>query len=289
LILVQRAALATELVRDLPRLSGEVIRAGWNMIDEDPEASLGLFRRQFDQPTVHLLEQRWDKLKDFERSLEIWRERGIHSICFDDSVYPQRWIETFGKRSPRFLFAFGNIALLSRDSMGVVGSRDASDEAREFARTVANEAVGIGMTVVSGAARGIDQVSMGAAIEAGGTCVGITPELSKSLHGNVEPDQICLISPFSPDASFSAGNAMSRNKLIYAHGLLTIVVQSDVGAGGTWSGAIEAISKGIGRVAVWTKGGLGCEEILRRGGVPIADEKQLIIAMNQDQANTLFD
>ncbi len=289
MILVQRAALTTELVRDLSRPSGEVIRLAWNLLEEDPQASLDAIRGQFDLPTIHTIEARWSRMDDFERALEVWREREIHPICFGDPDYPQRWTGTFGERSPRFLFLFGNQSLLGKEAVGVVGSRDASDEAREFAKAIAGEAVSLGMGVVSGAARGIDQVSMGAALEAGGTCVGITPELAKSVRGDVDPDQICLVSPFSPDAAFSAGNAMSRNKLIYAQGLLTIVVQSDIGAGGTWSGAIEAISKSIGRVAIWTNGGPGCEEILRRGGEPISNENELENTLKKHLAKTLFD
>lgn len=289
MILIQRAALATELIRDLSRPSGEVIRLAWNLVEEDPEASLAAFRSQIDQTSIHALEDRWSRLEDFERALEIWRERDIHPICYGDPGYPDRWTGTFGERSPRFLFVFGNNSLLNREAVGVVGSRDASDGAREFAKELAVEAVRLGLSVVSGAARGIDQVSMGAALEAGGKCIGITPELAKSIRGDVDPDQICLVSPFSPDAAFSAGNAMSRNKLIYAQGLLTIVVQSDIGAGGTWSGAIEAISKSIGRVAIWTTGGPGCEEILRRGGEPISNENELENTLKNHLAKTLFD
>ena len=50
---------------------------------------------------------------------------------------------------------------------------------------------------------------------------------------------------------------MGRNKLIYAQAVLTVVVASDDGSGGTWSGATEALKHGYGTVAVWRGDGEG--------------------------------
>ena len=61
-----------------------------------------------------------------------------------------------------------------------------------------------------------------------------------------------LCTPYGPDAPFSPGNAMGRNKLIYAQSLVTLVVASDRETGGTWSGAVEALKDGS---AGWRCGG----------------------------------
>lgn len=55
--------------------------------------------------------------------------------------------------------------------------------------------------------------------------------------------QLTLISPYDPSAGFNVGNAMQRNKLIYALADASLVVSSDVGKGGTWAGAIEQLDK----------------------------------------------
>ena len=52
---------------------------------------------------------------------------------------------------------------------------------------------------------------------------------------------LCLVTPYSPDAGFSVGTAMGRNKLIYALADYAVVVASDVEKGGTWAGATEAM------------------------------------------------
>ena len=78
--------------------------------------------------------------------------------------------------------------------------------------------------------------------------------------------------PYSPDAPFKAGKAMGRNKLIYAQAALTVVIASDDGTGGTWSGATEALKHGFGPVAVWRGEGEGPgnEPLQQRGATPVS-------------------
>jgi len=52
-----------------------------------------------------------------------------------------------------------------------------------------------------------------------------------------------LISPYDPSAGFNVGNAMQRNKLIYALADASLVVSSDLNKGGTWTGAVEQLDK----------------------------------------------
>jgi predicted Rossmann fold nucleotide-binding protein DprA/Smf involved in DNA uptake len=54
---------------------------------------------------------------------------------------------------------------------------------------------------------------------------------------------LVLLSPYDPQAGFNIGNAMQRNKLIYALADAALVVKSDYGKGGTWAGAIEQLDK----------------------------------------------
>jgi predicted Rossmann fold nucleotide-binding protein DprA/Smf involved in DNA uptake len=99
----------------------------------------------------------------------------------------------------------------------------------------------------SGGAKGVDKISMNAALSERGTAVGIladnlerairAPEIREAL---IRGD-LCLATAFAPNAGFSVGAAMGRNKLIYSLADYAIVVSSDVEKGGTWSGAKEAL------------------------------------------------
>lgn len=97
----------------------------------------------------------------------------------------------------------------------------------------------------------------------GGKVVGLPADAMNRLlkdpgvRRSILDRQMSIVSPYAPGAGFSVGNAMSRNKLIYALSKVTLVVASDEGAGGTWAGATEALHKMICPVAVWMGYGAG--------------------------------
>lgn len=80
-----------------------------------------------------------------------------------------------------------------------------------------------------------------------------------------------------PSATFSVGNAMGRNKIIYGLSRCTIVVASDHETGGTWAGATEALKNGYGRVASWIGpgGGAGISALVRSGAAELSDVSRL--------------
>jgi predicted Rossmann fold nucleotide-binding protein DprA/Smf involved in DNA uptake len=59
-----------------------------------------------------------------------------------------------------------------------------------------------------------------------------------------------MLSPFYPEAGFSAGSAMARNKYIYCLADAAVVVHSGT-SGGTWNGALENLEKQW--VPTWVK------------------------------------
>jgi predicted Rossmann fold nucleotide-binding protein DprA/Smf involved in DNA uptake len=70
---------------------------------------------------------------------------------------------------------------------------------------------------------------------------------------------------------------MARNKIVYALSAITVVVASDDGSGGTWSGATEALKAGNGIVGVWRGPGEGPgnEALETAGAVPIRDSSEI--------------
>jgi predicted Rossmann fold nucleotide-binding protein DprA/Smf involved in DNA uptake len=89
----------------------------------------------------------------------------------------------------------------------------------------------------------------------------------------VADGQIRLITPYTPGAPFSVGNAMGRNKIIYGLSRCTIVIASDLENGGTWAGATEALKNHYGRVASWTGpgSGPGNRALIERGADELSD------------------
>ena len=225
--------------------------------------------------------------------LERLGQSGISTLTPFDERYSERLVERLGTRAPPLLHAAGDLGLLRRDGLGVVGSRNVTEDGAEAARAAAERAVRLGYALVSGGARGVDQTAMSAAFDAGGAVVGVLAEsLSRRLkkpdvRRAIHDGRAVMCTPYRPDAPFSAGNAMGRNKLVYALSRLTLVVASEVGKGGTWSGAVEALKIGAGPVGVWQGlgRGPGNDKLIEKGVTPIPsidDLEAVLSALDPD-------
>lgn len=226
-------------------------------------------------------------LLDAATSLSFEQERlrdgGILLVSALDDQFPLAARERLGTACPPFLLVAGPIEWLNRLGLGVVGSRDASDEALATARESAQLAVKEGWPVVSGLARGIDQVAMAGALDVDGVVIGVPAEgilkasRDSEIRRRVHAGELCIASPYAPGTPFQAGNAMGRNKIIYALSHVTFVVSSDKETGGTWAGAKEALDRHYAPVAVWAGAGAkdGNHALIRRGARAITDLREL--------------
>jgi predicted Rossmann fold nucleotide-binding protein DprA/Smf involved in DNA uptake len=205
--------------------------------------------------------QRVRTLLDAGRAFGFERERledgGLEIVAALDARFPARLRDRLGRSCPPFLVVAGDLQRLSAGGLSVAGSRDASDEALDVTRDAARAAVARGWQVITGLAKGVDQVAIDAASDAGGDTVGIPAEgvnvVSRRPHVRrlVHSGRLCIASPYGPDARFTAGTAMGRNKIIFALSTVGFVVSADKGSGGTWTGAVEALKRQWCPVAVW--------------------------------------
>jgi predicted Rossmann fold nucleotide-binding protein DprA/Smf involved in DNA uptake len=209
---------------------------------------------------------------------------GIRTVTIVDDEYPEAFRKRLGKLAPPVIYAVGNVDLLTGDGVGIVGSRNVTEEGKAAAEQIASEAVRNGRSVVSGGARGVDTFAMNAAFMAGGTVIGA---LADSLQARIrkpgtlqaiDEGTVCLLSQQIPSAGFTPHSAMARNKLIYALSKVTAVVATDLESGGTWAGATEALKKNNGQVAVWSgKGaGPGNDALIRSGAFELTSAIQIL-------------
>lgn len=182
-------------------------------------------------------------------ALERWMNKGIWVLCRPDSDYPPRLREHLNSQAPTILYGIGDHEILDATGLAVVGSRNVDQNGSAFAAEISRRAVNDGMVIVSGAARGVDQIAMSSALEEGGKVLGVMAEslLKMSLRQDVRDfirnRQLALVSPYYPEAGWSVANAMGRNKHIYALSKYALVVSADQRKGGTWEGAIEELRR----------------------------------------------
>ena len=228
--------------------------------------------------------------------LDRLQRSGVHTLTPFDEHYPCLFRYRLKEKAPVVLHAAGPLDLLDRPGLGVVGSRDIGEEGSDVAKGAARLASRLELPVVSGGARGVDRLAMNAAIDeqgSGGSAVGfLADSLERQLKQSdtrraILDDRVLLCTPYQPDARFTAGRAMGRNKLVYAGALLTLVVASDKETGGTWAGAVEALKHGYGPIAVWRGPGEGSgnEHLEQLGAMPVGSmddlERLLIDAQNK--------
>jgi DNA processing protein len=139
---------------------------------------------------------------------------------------------------PAMLWAAGDTSLLGEGvaTVGIAGSRDASDQIIEFTREFASKASRSGICVVSGLAAGVDTAAHeGALIGRSGT-IGVMASGINRHKGFVPADElesICFVSQFSPNEPWSGPRAMQRNSTIAALSDRVVVMAAGK-SGGSW-------------------------------------------------------
>lgn len=153
------------------------------------------------------LADRIGRLLDAATAFAIEAERlergGITMISSFDEAYPRRLLNRLGTSAPPMLYVAGDRHLLDAGGLGVVGSRDVAPAGAEVAKAAARTAIAAGSQVISGLARGVDQLAMASALAAGGTVVGVPTEglarvsRSAEIRSAVAAGQLCLVTPYA--------------------------------------------------------------------------------------------
>lgn len=207
-------------------------------------------------------------------ALERWSRGGLWVISRGDPEFPKRLKRHLKHAAPPLLYGAGKKELLETGGLAIIGSRDATEAALDFTREVAARCAQAGMGVVSGGARGVDAAAMQGSTEAGGHTIGVLANdllktsVNRQNRLGLQEGRLVLVSPFYPEAGFNAGNAMGRNKYIYALSDRALVIDSALGSGGTWEGALEVIAQQWVPLYVRTPGnGPGNAALVDKGGI----------------------
>jgi predicted Rossmann fold nucleotide-binding protein DprA/Smf involved in DNA uptake len=207
--------------------------------------------------------------------------RGMWVVTRMDQLYPAKLRATLKHQAPTVLFGAGEIELLARGGVAVIGSRNIDEAGTLFAREAGRKIAESGFPVISGGARGTDRLAMEGSLQSDGFAIGA---LADSLEATIRKadvrdfvinGRLALLTPYSPTAGFSIGAAMGRNKVIYGLSDFAIVVSSDYQTGGTWAGASEALKTNWCPVFVRDSAAApkGNRELVKLGGVALPEDE----------------
>ena len=140
------------------------------------------------------------------------------------------------KRYPSELFYRGNLALLDRPKVSIVGTRRPSHYTRQFTYNIAQALAKRGVCVVSGAAMGVDAIAHSGAGENNTIAVvanGLDiryPTVNRSLIESIENGGLVL-SQFNDGFRATGWSFVVRNELVVALGEMLVVTEASLDSG----------------------------------------------------------
>jgi DNA processing protein len=183
----------------------------------------------------------------------------------------------------------GEIELLTKPAVAVVGARSCSSYGREVARALARELAAAGLVVVSGLARGIDGEAHRGALDAGGPTVAVLgcgidrdyPRAHAELARRVA-ETGAIVSEYPAGVEPAPWRFPARNRIIAGLALATVVVEARERSGAliTADFALE-----LGREVFAVPGEItstlssGTNGLIRQGAAPLLSSDDVFAAL----------
>ena len=183
-----------------------------------------------------------------------------------DARFPQRLREQLGARCPAALFCRGDLRLLQRPCISVVGSRHLASPGAQFAAQAGRLAAREGFTLCSGDAMGADRTAQEACLSNGGSVL-IFPA-TELVYCPIRKNTL-YAAEGGFELGFSAQRALGRNRFIHAMGEKTLVAQTGFGKGGTWSGSLDNLQHEYSPLFVFDDKSEGAQALCARGATPV--------------------
>ena len=236
-------------------------------------------------------------MNDIAREVEAVQKLGARYLFLGQGLYPPLLAEL--DSAPPALIVRGNLALLERPTIAIVGARNASAAACRFARELARGLVEEGVLIVSGLARGIDTAAHQGSLERGtagviasGIDIAYPPENAK-LQEDVATRGL-LIAEQPPGKEPLARHFPYRNRIIAGMALGTVIVEAAPKSGSLITARLAAEA---GREVMAVPGSpldpraQGCNALIRDGATLIQSVADVIetirpIASNRVSAVT---
>jgi DNA processing protein len=222
---------------------------------------------------------------DAEREIARIERLGAKWLALGQGLYPRLLAEL--EDAPPLLIAKGDLNLLDRQAVAIVGARNASAAACRFARGLAHDLGQHGLVVVSGLARGIDSAAHDGAIEtgtigviAGGIDIFYPPENEERQKAICERGLV--IAEMPPGTEPRARHFPYRNRIIAGICSGTVVVEAAPRSGSLITARLAAEA---GREVMAVPGSpldpraQGCNQLIRDGATLVQHAADVVEAI----------
>lgn len=216
------------------------------------------------------------------------QQPGHHLITRHDPRYPELLAQI--PDPPLMLYAIGDLALLARPCLAIVGSRNASVQGRANAVAFAQALSEGGLTIVSGLAAGIDASAHIGALRGAGSTIAVTgtgldrvyPARHRDLAQCIA-QRGCMLSEYALGTGPLANNFPRRNRIISGLSAGVLVVEAAAESG---SLITAGVANDQGREVFALPGSIhsalskGCHKLIRDGALLVETANDVLHAMH---------
>jgi DNA processing protein len=179
---------------------------------------------------------RWEQTTDLAAELKRIADFGCRVVIQADPEYPEHLREIYDP--PVVLYVKGELSARDKNSVAMVGSRMTTHYGIEVARKLAYQLAYLGVTVVSGAARGIDTAAHQGALSGKGRTVAVlgtginlvTPPENVKLFEQIAASG-ALVTQFPFNRPADKQSFPIRNRIVAGMTLGTVVVEANLTSG----------------------------------------------------------
>nr|WP_319247310.1 DNA-processing protein DprA [uncultured Celeribacter sp.] len=225
--------------------------------------------------------------RQIAKELAAGRKAGARLLCYGDPDYPAALHAL--PDAPPLMWVRGDLGLLSRPMLALVGARNASSVGTRFTRRLAADLGAEGFVIVSGLARGIDAAAHHAALDTGTLAVlgggldVIYPVENTDLYRSMAAQGVLMSEqPFGMKPL--ARHFPIRNRIVSGLSMCTIVIEAAMRSGSLLT-ARNAADQGREVMAVpghpFEARSAGCNMLLRDGATLVRTASDVIDALAQ--------
>lgn len=227
----------------------------------------------------------WEKKVDLKGELERIQQFGCKIVIQSDPNYPELLKQIYDP--PTVLYVKGELLPKDKNGVAVVGSRMTTHYGLEVARKLSYQLAYIGVTIVSGGARGIDTAAHQGALNAKGRTIAVlgtginlifpaeNAELFERIAG-----QGAVMTQFPFNRKADKQSFPIRNRLVAGMTLGTVVVEANLTSGALIT---ARMANDNGRQVFAVPGRIdsprskGCHELIKNGGAKLCESAEDIL------------
>ena len=146
--------------------------------------------------------------------------RKIQEILLNSEEYPEKLRNI--KNPPKKLYAIGNVKLLKKPSLAIVGTRHITDYGIKNCEYFASEIIKKDIPIVSGMALGTDSVAHKTALEYGGETIAVLgsgfeniyPQENLGLFESIIERKGLIVTEYPPQTRVKSEQFLERNRIV---------------------------------------------------------------------------